>query len=49
MEVDAKRPGGGKVFSMRTPADKGEEGLEIGKPYGRLIRIAPNSKISITY
>ena len=24
--------GGGKVFSMRTPADKGEEGLKIGKP-----------------
>ena len=41
--------GGEKVFSMRTPADKGEEGLKIGKPYGRLIWIAPYSKISITY
>ena len=29
--------------------DKGEEGLKIVKPYGRLIWIAPYSKISITY
>ena len=41
MEVDAKRPGGGKVFSMRT---RGEEGLKIGKPYGCLIWIAPNTQ-----
>ena len=45
MEVDAKRLGGGRVGSMRTPADEGEEGSKIGKPYGHLIWMAPYSKI----
>ena len=51
IEVDAKHPGGGegRVGSMRSLADKGEEGSTIGKSYGRLIWMAPYSKISITY
>ena len=31
MEVDAKRPEGGKVFSMLTPADKGGGGVKNWK------------------
>ena len=40
MEVDAKRPRGGRVGSMRTPADKGEVS-KIGKSYGHLMWMAP--------
>ena len=49
MEVDAKRPGEGKYSQCGHLRTRGDEGLKIGKPYGRLIWIAPYSKISITY
>ena len=50
MEVNAKRLGGeggyAQCGNLRT---RREEGSKIGKSYGRLIWMAPYSKISITY